>query len=75
MLERLKRLNIFNRIKELEAKEQSRDDALELIVIQQEAMSEYLQRRIKAIDEQNKKLDKVVRVGYNLDIENDLDVI
>ena len=75
MFERLKRLNIFARIKELEARETERDDALELIIINQEAMSEYLRRRLKAVEEQNVKLNKLAKSGYSLDIENDLDVI
>ena len=72
MWERLKRLNIFARIKELEANEVERDKALELMLVQLEAVQVYLEDRNRKIDEQNTRLSAVI--GYNLDIKNDLDV-
>ena len=72
MWERLKRLNIFARIKELEANEVERDKALELMLVQFEAVQVYLEDRNRKIDEQNTRLSAVI--GYNLDINNDLDV-
>lgn len=73
MLERLKRLNIFARIAELEKREEERDKALELMLIHNEAIAEYLDKRIKKINEQNKKISNMFPT-YNLDLKSDLDV-
>jgi hypothetical protein len=72
MWERLKKLNIFSRIKELELREEERDKALELMLVQLESVQVYLEDRNRKIDEQNTRLSAVI--GYNLDIKNDLDV-
>ena len=72
MWERLKKLNIFSRIKELEIHEAERDKAVELMLVHLEAVQVYLEDRNKKIDEQNTRLSAVI--GYNLDIKNDLDV-
>jgi putative sterol carrier protein len=72
MWERLKRLNIFARVRELEAREAERDKALELMLSQLEAVQVFLDERARKIGEQNTRLNAVI--GYNLDILNDLDV-
>ena len=72
ILERVKRLNIFARLAELEAKEKERDLALDLIILNLEHVEAHIVDRIKVIDKQNTRLNIVA--GYNLDIKNDLDV-
>ena len=72
LLDRVKKLNIFSRIRDLEQAELERDKALELMLIHLEATQNYVERRILASEQQNVRLSAVV--GYNLDIENDLDV-
>lgn len=72
LLERVRKLNIFSRIAELEARERERDQALELMLLHLEAIQTHLEKRINATDEQTTRLHAVV--GYNLDVDNDLDV-
>jgi len=72
ILDRVKKLNIFSRIRELEAQEEERDKALELMLVHLEAMQIYFDKRVKASEEQNVRLGAVV--GYSLDIKSDLDV-
>jgi hypothetical protein len=72
MWNRLKQLNIFARVRELETREEERDKALELLLVHLEAVQVYLEDRNRKIDEQNTRLSAVI--GYNLDIKNDLDV-
>lgn len=72
ILDRVKKLNIFSRIRVLEQQEEERDKALELMLVHLEAMQNYVERRTLASEQQNVRLSAVV--GYNLDIQNDLDV-
>jgi hypothetical protein len=71
-LDRVRGLNVFARVKELEAREQERDDALELMLVHLEAVQVYMEKRLVATSQQTARMNAVV--GYDLDIKCDLDV-
>lgn len=74
ILDSLKKLNIFSRIKELEKREKERDEALTIIVSSLEVIDHYLAERIKRIDDEDKKIDTIMARVISLDMEETLDV-